>query len=919
MPFRRALPSEIDQALSRDWAVLTANQRAARTLRRAYDLRQHALGLAVWEPPRILAWDQWTFGLWDRLLLDGHVSSLLLSSAQEHTLWRAIVAADAATVSLRPPDALAQTAAGAWKLLHDYRGRQRLQSFPGNSDTRAFARWAAEFERRCARAQYLTEAQLPEVLRAAAAAEQIAPGPGYLLVGFDSKTPAQESLLGAIQAAGAEIDEFKPIQPSPSLTLVSASDEPSELAACAHWLRDRLTQQPAASIAVIVPAIEPARAEIDRVFRHVLAPELDDIAAPSHSAPYEFSLGVPLARTPLVAAALDILRWVDAPLPLDRVSALLLSPHFAADPLDSAESIARAEFDAFVLRQQRFLQPQLSLDELRSLVAGPRHSPNLPALLHHLRALADRRDAAPLTYAGWAVAFHNLLDAAGWAPLAHLDSIEFQTRTKWDEALDELASLDFDSRGDGTRVSFSIALTALELIATETVFAPESLEAPVQIMSPLESAGSSFDAIWFLRANDAAWPSASSPNPLLPWPLQRDLAMPGANPVLDSENARRITHRIAASAPTVLFSYAQQTADGRQRLSPILTHLALERIPAAQIAPAEPVPAPVQLEAFRDNISIPPPPDRVLQGGAGILQSQAACGFRAFAEKRLFSTALDSAALGLDARERGNLVHLVLEDLWARVDNQAALQRMTSGARDAQLIRSINAALARHYARPGAGWPRAYLDTERDRLLQLLRPWLDYEASQRKPFAVLAREQKLEDVTIGPLRLDIRVDRVDLALDENGEPLGEIILDYKTGQAKPADWLGDRPDAPQLPLYAVVSNPQHLAAVAFASVRPGKDMGLRGYQSRDGILPQNPKLNASSLAAQVDEWRSVLTSLAEDFHAGHASVSPKSYPKTCEYCQQRLLCRLDPSTLEAPVLDDSGADAETSDAEVDRG
>ena len=150
---------------------------------------------------------------------------------------------------------------------------------------------------------------------------------------------------------------------------------------------------------------------------------------------------------------------------------------------------------------------------------------------------------------------------------------------------------------------------------------------------------------------------------------------------------------------------------------------------------------------------------------------------------------------------------------------------------------------------------------------------------------------------IGPLRLNIRVDRVDcvqIADDPVSEPedgkqvskklsederIGEIILDYKTGPATPADWLGDRPDAPQLPLYAVVSSAPHLAAVAFASVRPGKDLGLHGYAAEDGVLPKPAKLKAESLEAQVSEWREVLTALAEDFHSGQAHVDPQAVPE----------------------------------------
>ena len=403
-----ALSRQIYQALERGWTVLTANQRAARTLHHGYDLHQRALGLTHWGPPAILAWDAWLASLWHRLLLDGQVTELLLNPTQEQTLWRAIIAEDSApdgaAESLRPIDALAELAADAWLLLHAYpRPRQRATASVANADTRAFARWASEFDRRAIRAHLLTQAQLPEALRTAFNEGRFTATPpaqaGLLLVGFDLKTPAQTALLDAIRSRRyPDRRVCADLTDAPKLTLVSAPDKRAELAACARWLRAQLTQQPTARIAVIVPNIETARAAIDRVFRQTLSPELNAIDAPANSGSPEFSLGVPLAQTPMVAAALDILRWATGPLALDRVSALLLSPHFAASGLDStaktspsaaSERVARAEFDAFVLRKQHLLQPEISLDELHALVCNPEGhgASNLPILLKHLSAL----------------------------------------------------------------------------------------------------------------------------------------------------------------------------------------------------------------------------------------------------------------------------------------------------------------------------------------------------------------------------------------------------------------------------------------------------------------------------------------------------------------------------------------------------
>ncbi len=119
-------------------------------------------------------------------------------------------------------------------------------------------------------------------------------------------------------------------------------------------------------------------------------------------------------------------------------------------------------------------------------------------------------------------------------------------------------------------------------------------------------------------------------------------------------------------------------------------------------------------------------------------------------------------------------------------------------------------------------WDDAYVAMQRERLRRLLRPWLEHELA-RPWFAVKQREEKANDVQIGPLHLNLRVDRVD---ETEG---GELVIDYKTGRASTNDWLSERPDAPQLPLYAVMSDATRLGGVAFARLRVGKEMGWKGF------------------------------------------------------------------------------------------
>ena len=903
------MPPEVTDALTRGWTVLTGNQRAARTLRQAYHAGKRAEGGTGWQPPEVLAWDSWLDVLWNRLMIGGRASALLLNADQEHTVWRQVIQEDEELApTLRSADSLAELARSGWDLLNRFRGLHLLRRYADTADTRAFVRWTAAFERRAARDVLMSRARLPEVIREAFANREFTNEEtgGFLLVGFDQFSPDQAALLTVIREAGIPVEELSSNAQAASGQLFGANSEQAELEVCAQWIRKQLADEPEARVGVIVPGLADLRSRIDRTFRQILAPELADISTMAGSAPWEFSLGVPLASTSVASAALDLLEWSVGPLGVERASRLLLSPYLAG----GGEYVARAELDAFLLRRQTALLPEVSVGEVLRL--ADRDRARLPDLLRFGRGaerLLERVKPAlgERSHAAWCAVFQQILDTWGWAAGPADDSVEFQARRRWAGVLDKLASLDFDGR----ILSFVEALNELRRIAEQTLFAPESRGAPIQVLGPLEAAGSQFDAVWFLRAGDLSWPAGTTAHPLLPLRLQRELGMPGSDPAHETARARAIAERVVASAGRTVFSYARETPESHQRPSPALHGLELASEDLESLVGAAPMRMPARLETMEDPDELPPLPDRVVRGGSQILGLQAACGFRAFAEKRLHSTGLNSPEAGLDAMERGNLVHTILEGLWSELGNQSALKALQADERRDLLARCIDRALGEAHHESAMDWPTAYLAVERERLMRLLGIWLERELD-RPPFEVALHEERV-DAAIGPLRLEMRLDRVDRIL-KNGEPVGEIVLDYKTGSVNPADWMGDRPDDPQVPLYALVRDPELLAGVAFGTVRPGKTMGISGLQSEPGVLPGRARL--VDLKSQIESWRVVLTDLAEDFCSGNAPVSPKQYPGTCRFCEQRLLCRLDPKTLEPENLEDL-ADPEWTEAEAE--
>jgi hypothetical protein len=120
---------------------------------------------------------------------------------------------------------------------------------------------------------------------------------------------------------------------------------------------------------------------------------------------------------------------------------------------------------------------------------------------------------------------------------------------------------------------------------------------------------------------------------------------------------------------------------------------------------------------------------------------------------------------------------------------------------------------------------------------------------------------------------------------------GHAILDYKTGGGNVTSkrWQGERPDEPQLPLYAV-SAQEEIAAVVFARFRPG-DMRLVGLARDEKALPRVRKPD-NGWQPMLADWRKEAERLGRSFAGGEAGVDPKKELNTCRYCGLETLCRV---------------------------
>ena len=428
----------------------------------------------------------------------------------------------------------------------------------------------------------------------------------------------------------------------------------------------------------------------------------------------------------------------------------------------------------------------------------------------------------------------------------------------------------------------------------ETLFAPESRDAPIQIAGPAESAGLTADAVWFLGADEDAWPARGSTHPLIQLEVQREAGMPHATPQLDWDLAQTITTRLLASAPELHFSFALQKEGVECRPSRLVKQLAGDPQDLPQELVAPPIPAPLTKE-FEDLSRIPFPPGTV-QGGSRVLTSQSQCPFKAFATSRLAAQGWEPAEAALTASQRGLLLHAVLHAIWGDPppDGIRSLD-------DLQKLKDRRPFVATHVHRAFQDelrpqlrerLPRRYLELEEQRLVALVTEWLDYEAA-RLPFTVVETEAK-RTVPLAGLTFDLRLDRIDRLNDES-----LLVIDYKSGDVSPKSWELPRPGDVQLPLYAgyALDQNEELGGLVFARVRPGKlEFAGRLRNARTTLIANlsgNTNLVKKPLSDNLLlDWKKHIEQLAKDFLAGRAEVDPRDYPKTCERCGLQALCRI---------------------------
>lgn len=875
--------------------VLVPTRSLVNALQEQYASYQVSEGNTVWETPNILVWQDYLRLLWQHNKHQYADNYKLTSAQQSLLIWQRIIKDskyNETELTLLNVQQTAKAVHKSWRLMQDWLISEQELANNHDADSKQFLLWIERYQTLCQNKRWLDGSLLAKKLLQ----QHSTPFEQLIWYAWDLKTGIQQQFSELYQSQGKQVTDNTMTDVSDSakqVEYVKYANEEQELKTVLQRARHIIETEPQASIALVIPDLTERRNQVEAMAKQVFYPGQTPLEVQSVNKAYRFSLGNAFAQWPQINTALSVLELLKNSASFNEISALLRNghlPHWRNLQIDciylerwlKQKNCRRLS----VHNLQYELHECLSFNQQyqRPFIESAL-SEKFDLAIEFINQLQQQEKLKSLKQ--WRETFSEWLTLWGWRD-NQLNSVQYQVYERWEIVLEEYAGLDAVQ----APVELRRALEILNHLCRESVFSPQAGVSPLLISGIFEAIGQPVDYLLLTGMSDN-YPPQDKADAFIPRSLLRKAHYPEADAESAFMQAEKVIKSLQHYAHNISVSFAVSSSgkdDKQQLMSPLFRTQSFQSVPLLDNN-QQPI---IQLQNYQDTQGPAWPANLKPDGGSRIFENQSVCQFKAFVSHQLGLERAEEPEFGLNAMDRGNIVHELLERLWNTLKSSSALHTMNEQESDKLIEKTVSDYLQQEHSHYQFD-RKQLLKIEQPRLIRLLKQWLEVERSARKMgFTVSATEQRRDSQFAGvPFR--IIIDRID-TLDDGSQ----LIIDYKTGSSdKPADWIGERPKKPQLPLYltALMADgdyQQQIAGISYGRVRYN-DAQYAGFAEHNNIadkigLPKE-KYKPKEWQQQVQEWQQVLQQLAQDFLAGKAEVNPVD-ESVCQYCELESVCRI---------------------------
>lgn len=771
---------------------------------------------------------------------------ILLTKLQEKFLWQR-------TLKIDTQDGFLQEIYDAWIRCTNWQINLNDELFNYNDQTIFFKNICLEFKTQLKKLNAITEEQIVNYIQPFLMQDKTFAKTKMIWMCFDNYTPVQiklQDILKKTQSLQLHFD-LPDIASEPKK--YEALDNKEEIVQIINWLKKRL-ELGDKRIGVVVPGLQEQSQSLQRQIQNEIGKEK-----------FNISLGKSLLQFPLIAHAIAFLNFNNQIISHDLLRLIINSPYLG---FSKEEFLIR---NRLIAQHEILQEPFISLKNLQKILK--KHSPKLSELITNITPYPKSASVYE-----WSLLFKRRLKNLDFPGEYPLNTLTYQCFQRLLNLFDEFLQIGLIQ----PVLTQNEALSIIHELANLTIFQLQKSNCEIQILGMLEASGCSFDSLWIGGLTNQCLPQKTKLSPFIPATIQKTYKMPHALPERELKLAEQTLKRLYnATNEQCIVSYPKLIGELTNMPSPLIANLSIYNAEKIHDEPTN------NLEVYFDDYKLPVLENEKIKGGTQILANQAKCPFRAFAIHRLQAKEPYKIQEGINALSRGKIIHRILELFFKDIPNQQALINLTNDDINKKISASIEDALTPWIQNESYLLPKVMREVEFKRLTNLLKEAINWE-KERRAFNIKSLEETF-NVEIGKLKIKVRVDRIDLIYDENGHAT-QMVIDYKTKLPQKKPWLDDRPEEPQLLLYALLD--KEIKTLSLVELNKGQ-ITCSGLSENDLDIKGIKKIpKEKNWQDYQKQWQEVLNNLAQEFIAGICTPTPKR-EEICSNCWVRGICRID--------------------------